>query len=49
MAQGDRGDQRAGPREMLDDARIGLPDGHPAEVLDPGNEAPVVIHRVVDP
>ena len=42
------GDQRADAPEVLDDPGIRLPHREPGEVLHLGEEAPVVVHRVVD-
>ena len=42
------GDEHAERPEVLDDLRVGVPDGEPREALHPGDEAPVVIDRVVD-
>ena len=37
-----------GRAQVLDDARVRLPDGLAREVGHLGDEAPVVVHRVVD-
>jgi len=48
MLERHRHDQHTGPTEMLDDLRVGVPDGQPGEVGDLGDEAAVVVHGVVD-